>query len=82
MKDVQKFAAESEPRRGDRITGWFGMAEITDVAYGFVTDAATDEPVTDPEDMIRVRFNDGSTTYIYRSDIERNLTAEDNILRA
>ena len=86
MSDIQKFAAREFARRNDRIKTPFGDAVITDIAYGFTTDAATDEPTGPVDDMIRVRLGDEETgyryTYIYQSDIERNYTAENSILRA
>lgn len=86
MKDVQKFAAEAEPVKNDHVKTPFGDAVITDVGYGFVISAVTGDPMEDPsgqpDDLIRVRFGDGSHTFIYRSDIERNYTAEKSILRA
>ena len=85
MREVQKFAAESEPRRGDNVAGWFGTGVITDISYGFVTDSATNEPMDDPsgrpDDLIRINQN-GRSRYIYRADIERNYTVENSILRA
>lgn len=82
MKDVQKFAAASEPRRGDRVTGWFGEAVITDVSTGWVEDQITGEPITDPENVVRIQWRDGRAKYIRLEDIERNLTAEQSVLRA
>ena len=42
-------------QRGDYVTGWFGTALVTDVAYGFITDAATDEQVGPVDDMVRIK---------------------------
>lgn len=82
MRDIQKFAADSVPQRGDRVTGWFGEAVITDVSLGWVEDQLTGDPITDPENLVRIQWADGNTRYVPLGDIERNLTAEVSILRA
>lgn len=85
MKEIKEYSARSEPRRGDRITGWFGVAEITDVSYGFTIDPASGEDTSPPENLIRIRQTvpgGNYYTFIYQSDIERNLTVEQAVLRA
>ena len=73
-------------RKGDVVTGWFGKGIVTDVASGFLTDQITGDRLTEDDDMVRIqqrdKANDVVYTYIYRSDIKRNLSAEDGILRA
>ena len=84
MAEVVAEAARTEPRRGDRIQGWFGDAVITDVACGYV-EVEGEEPGP-VDDLVRIRQfnrkNQAVYRYIYRADIERNLTAEQAFLRA
>lgn len=80
MKDVQNFAAKSKPRRGDRVQGWFGTAVITDISYGWVEDHSGNQ-ISESEDLIRIEAG-GKSTFIHPDDIERNLTAENSILRS
>lgn len=58
----------------DTVRGWFGEAVVTDVAYGWLEDAATHKRTSSVDNMIRIRQyrKDGEPkyTYIYRQDVK------------
>jgi hypothetical protein len=86
MDEISKLAAFVDVRRNDRVAGWFGEGIVTDVAHGYLTDQITGDRVSEDDDMVRIeqfdKHNNRSSRYIYRTDIERNYTAEDSILRS
>jgi hypothetical protein len=62
--------------RGDKVRGTFGVAYVTDVGYGFITDAATDEQVGPVDSLVRILQYSGDTPvykYTNRSEIEEIL---------
>lgn len=83
MHDVIEKASHDDIRTHDRVWGWFGDAVVTDVAFGYID--VEGEPVSDVDDLVRIMQIDKHgrkrSRYIYRSDIERNYTAENSMLR-
>jgi len=59
-------------KRKDKVRGSFGVAIVTDVGYGFITDAATDEQVGPVDSLVRImqyRGNKPVFSYTDRSEI-------------
>ena len=63
-------------QRNDTVRGSFGVAIVTDVGHGFITDAATDEQVGPVDDLVRImqyRGNKPVFKYTNRSEIQEVL---------
>jgi len=63
-------------KRKDKVRGSFGVAIVTDVGYGFTTDATTDEPTGPVDSLVRILQYKGSKPvykYTDRSEIQEIL---------